>query len=742
MARICSWLLVVCLSNISIETVGQAPPLDLRYVSYEVTIPKKLRPRHEQEESWDLTYFLQINRKGYTVHLRRKSGFIFEPFPIFTYSMDGQLQVDHPFIKNDCFYHGFIQGKPSSLVILNTCSGGLRGLFQLENKTYEIEPVQASVVFQHVLYQLEEKENSAKLKCGVTAEKKSRQEAMIQITEKLMFKVSSGGGWWTHIRYAKIAIVIENELYIGFQKNETLVAQRVLDVIHAANLLYAPLGIRVALVGLEIWSEKNFITFTDNLEFALEDFNHWRKNILAPRLGHDASHIFVNKTFPGKAGLAYVGGICDPEHASGIELDTGSKVSSFAFVFIHELGHNLGMVHDKRYCTCYLPNCIMAEHHTHAYRFSNCSYISYYRLMTLGNTECLRIPPEHDQLFRLKSCGNKVVENGEQCDCGSKFQCKSDKCCQSNCMFRPGGTCAFGQCCGNCKYLPVATVCRKRTNACDLPEYCNGTSEWCPEDVYVQDGTPCSDDAYCYHGNCTSTHTKQCKMIFGKEATVASEDCFREVNSHGDRFGNCGINNGTEYKGCKKESVLCGRIQCEDVYSIPLLEDHHTIVQTHISNRECWGTDYHSGLKIADIGAVIDGTPCGKDMMCISGQCMNVSFLNYDCYASKCLNRGVCNNRKHCHCDYGWSPPDCLNKGYGGSIDSGPAPPRKKSKPGTRTKNIIVVIFAISAASCCAALCINFINILRCHFTKPGPIIHPAEPVQERTQSSTEVVNA
>ncbi|XP_060617733.2 disintegrin and metalloproteinase domain-containing protein 21-like [Anolis sagrei] len=730
MATNCSWLLVVCLSNILIETVGQASPLDARHVSYEVTIPRKLRSRHEQEESWDLSYFLQINRKGHVVHLRRKSGFLFEPFPIFTYSMDGELQVDHPFIKNDCFYHGFIQDKPSSLVILNTCSGGLRGLFQLENKTYEIEPIQASAVFQHVLYHLEEKENSVKLKCGVTAQKKS-QEAMIQNAKKSMFKVSSIGGWWTHVRYAKIAIVIENELYMRFHKNETLVAQRVLDVIHTANLVYNSLGVRVALVGLEIWSEKNFITFTDDLELALEDFNRWRKNILAPRLRHDASHIFVNKTFSGRAGFAFIGGICDPEYASGIELDTGSKVSSFAFVFIHELGHNLGMVHDKKHCTCYLPNCIMAEHHSHTYRFSNCSYISYYRLMTLGHTECLRIPPEHGQLFRLKSCGNKIVENGEQCDCGSKLQCKADKCCQSNCMFRPGGTCAFGQCCGNCQYLPVATVCRKRTNACDLPEYCNGTSEWCPEDVYVQDGAPCSDGAYCYHGNCT-THTKQCKMIFGKKATVASEDCFREVNSQGDRFGNCGINNGTEYKGCKRESILCGRIQCEDVYSLPLLEEHRTIVQTHIGNRECWGTDYHSGLKIADIGSVIDGTPCGKDMMCISGQCMNVSFLNYDCYVSKCLNRGICNNHKHCHCNYGWSPPNCRNKGYGGSIDSGPAPPGKESKPDARTKYTIVVIFALSAA-CCAALCITFITVLRHHFPRADLIINPEEPVEETT---------
>ncbi|KAH0620680.1 hypothetical protein JD844_021358 [Phrynosoma platyrhinos] len=733
MTSIFSWLLVLFLSNVLNETVGQTLPLGFRYVSYEVTIPRKLRSRYGQEESRDITYLLHIKGKGHVVHLRQKSSFVFKHVPIFTYSVDGALQVDHPFIRDDCFYHGFIQGKPSSLVILSTCSGGLQGLLQFENETYEIESVQASAVFQHVVYQFEEKESGAHIKCGVTEEGESRQEAIIQKAENQVSKDSSGGNWWTHMRYAKIAVVVENGLYVRFHRNETLVAQRVLDVIHIANSLYEPIGVRVVLVGLEIWSEKNFIPITDDLVSTLENFNDWRKDIFAPRLGHDAGHIFVYKVSEEILGLAFVGEICNPESSSAIELDNEPNLFAFASIFVHELGHNLGMIHDKTYCTCNQTVCIMAKHHAHSYKFSNCSYIAYYRLMTLGNTECLRIPPDHE--FRLKSCGNKVVENGEQCDCGSEFHCESDRCCQSNCMLQPGASCAFGQCCSSCQYLPASTVCRERTNVCDLPEYCTGKAAWCPENVYVQDGTPCSDDAYCYHGNCT-THTKQCKMIFGKKATVASEVCFREVNSQGDRFGNCGINNGTEYKTCKSENILCGRIQCENIDSLPLLQEHSTIVQMHIGNRECWGTDYHSGLEILDIGAVIDGAPCGTDMMCIGGQCMNVSSLNYDCNVTKCHNRGICNNYKHCHCDYGWAPPDCLHKGYGGSIDSGPPPLKKKSKPGSRAG---VIVGAIVAACFGIVLCVNSKTILRRYCTRLSPVCHPTKLTQERNQSpSTE----
>ncbi|XP_060632978.2 disintegrin and metalloproteinase domain-containing protein 20-like [Anolis sagrei] len=708
-------LMAVILWRLFSETLSQKLPLGFRYASYEVTIPKKLTPRDGQQNPQDISYLLQVEGKGHVMHLRQKRNVVPNLFPIFTYSKEGKLQVDYPFIRNDCFYNGFIQDEPRSLVTLSTCLGGLSGLLHLQNETYEIEPVQASAGFQHVVYQLEEKEDDLRIMCGFTKKEQSRQEAMIQSKEILAAR-GFVGKWWAHTRYADIAIVVEHQRYVNFDKNDTLTGIRVLEIVHTTNTFYKPLGVVISIVGLEIWSEKNPIIISSELNVLLDHFNKWRKHTLNDYLPNDAAHLFVHKFYGQTAGLAFTGTICNPQWASAVEIYMSFSVSFFSVIFAHELGHHLGMDHDGEHCTCEKKSCIMAQFPDEVDKFSDCSYRDYFKRR---NTHCLLTAADPNAVFKLKYCGNKIVEKGEQCDCGSESQCKHNSCCQSNCKFRSGAVCSVGQCCASCRYRPAGTLCRKKNSVCDLPEYCNGTSEWCPEDVYVQDGARCNDAAYCYHGNCI-THNEQCKMIFGKKATVASENCFRLINAQGDRFGNCGIKYRT-YNKCKASHILCGRIQCDNVEKLPTLEEDSTIIQTFIGNSYCWGTDYHSEPEKVDIGAVKDGTPCGANMLCVDRQCKNVSTLNYDCDLRKCHNRGICNNRKHCHCDYGWGPPYCMGKGYGGSIDSGPIlQDRRVVISGVITGILFVLVPVVLLGA-------YYRTELRQQFRRLSSSIHPAD---------------
>lgn len=56
--------------------------------------------------------------------------------------------------------------------------------------------------------------------------------------------------------------------------------------------------------------------------------------------------------------------------------------------------------------------------------------------------------------------------------------------------------------------------CRKSADSCDLPEYCNGKSSFCPNDFYMMDGLSCQNNAaYCYEGRC-QTYDYQCRHLF------------------------------------------------------------------------------------------------------------------------------------------------------------------------------------------------------------------------------------
>ncbi|XP_070787371.1 disintegrin and metalloproteinase domain-containing protein 20-like [Pituophis catenifer annectens] len=720
-------LSVVLLKIIQNAASRQAPPQGFRYASYDVIIPRKLSPKYGQEEPQHVSYLLHIEGNPQVVFLRQRRNFIPKAFPVFTYDTAGDLQVDHPFIKDDCFYHGFIQRKSSSQVTLSTCSGGLRGLLQMENKIYEIEPVQESSTFQHVVFRLEVKEGALRMACGVGAEQQSNQQDIIPETQNLGNKDVFGKSWWPHRRYVKVAIVIDYERYLQFHRNESFITMRVLDIVHTANSFYNPLSVHLSITGLMIWSQNNPINITTSADKTLILFNIWRRNHLLKILRNDVAHLFAYKPFVGEIGRAFIGTICSSHWSSGIISYRTRSLFLFSEIFAHELGHALGMGHDKKYCHCGKSTCIMAPYAAETDKFSNCSYKDYFRRR---NTDCLFVPPDTNTTFKFESCGNKRVENGEQCDCGSETQCKSDPCCQANCMLLPAAVCAFGLCCANCQYRQCGTVCREEISSCDLPEYCNGTSEHCPEDVHVQDGAVCNDGVYCYHGNCT-THDMQCKMIFGSGSKVASEVCFIEVNNKGDRFGNCGLKHGI-YKECDTGDSLCGRIQCKNI-QMPSLGDHTTIIHTATGVNQCWGTDYHSGMKVNDIGAVRDGTPCGNNMMCIEGSCLNVSILNYDCNVTMCHNRGVCNTLKHCHCDVGWAPPDCRNTGYGGSIDSGPPPVSVQAKAYMKTSVVAGIFCAFCLIIVSTGLIIWFKDRLGNRFGKFQGKVHATKANDQGT---------
>lgn len=73
-----------------------------------------------------------------------------------------------------------------------------------------------------------------------------------------------------------------------------------------------------------------------------------------------------------------------------------------------------------------------------------------------------------------------------------------------------------------------------------------------------------------------------------------------------------------------------------------------------------------------DPALVLSGTKCEDGKICLNRRCQNTSVFGVHKCATKCHGRGVCNNKKNCHCEADWAPPFCDKPGFGGSVDSGP----------------------------------------------------------------------
>uniref|UniRef100_A0A2K5DJ95 ADAM metallopeptidase domain 19 n=1 Tax=Aotus nancymaae TaxID=37293 RepID=A0A2K5DJ95_AOTNA len=673
-------------------------------LQHELIIPQWKTSESPVREKHPLKAELRVMAEGRELILDlEKNEQLFAPSYTEThYTSSGNPQITTLKLEDHCFYHGTVRETELSSVTLSTCRG-IRGLITVSsNLSYVIEPLPDSEG-QHLIYRSEH----LKLppgNCGIEHSKPTTRNWALQFTQQTKKRPRRMKREdLNSMKYVELYLVAD---YAEFQKNrrdQDATKHKLIEIANYVDKFYRSLNIRIALVGLEVWTHGNMCEVSENPYSTLWSFLSWRRKLLSQK-NHDNAQLITGMSFHGTTiGLAPLMAMCSVYQSGGVNMDHSENAIGVAATMAHEMGHNFGMSHDSADCCSASAadgGCIMAAATGHPFPrvFNGCNRRELDRYLQSGGGMCLSNMPDTRTLYGGRRCGNGYLEDGEECDCGEEEECNNPCCNASNCTLRPGAECAHGSCCYQCKLLAPGTLCREQARQCDL-EFCTGKSPHCPTNFYQMDGTPCEGgQAYCYNGMCL-TYQEQCQQLWGPGARPAPDLCFEKVNVAGDTFGNCGKDMNGEHRKCNMRDAKCGKIQCQSSEARPLESNAVPIDTTIIMNGrqiQCRGTHVYRGPEeesdMLDPGLVMTGTKCGYNHICFEGQCRNTSFFETEGCGKKCNGHGVCNNNQNCHCLPGWAPPFCNTPGHGGSIDSGPMPPESV---GSVVAGVLAAIFVL-----------------------------------------------
>ncbi|XP_006880177.1 PREDICTED: disintegrin and metalloproteinase domain-containing protein 8 [Elephantulus edwardii] len=637
--------------------VTSSRPLLPHVHQFQVVWPERLptpRARRSLDSHWNLypdsvSYALGAGEHSFTLHLRKNRNLLASGYTETYTAANGSEVVEQLGELDHCFYQGHVEGHQDSATSISTCDG-LRGFFQAGSTVHLIEPLDGEEEGRHALYLVQHlkakppKANHST--CGVSNANLMhilgpRIAAAFRPRSQLLPQVP---------RHVELYVVTDSTETQRYGDRDTL-RSRVLQVVNHVDKLYQALSLRVVLVGLEMWT-KDKIVVSPEPEITLANFQAWREQELLPQHPNDNAQFITNVDFTGlTVGLATVSAMCSRKVSAGVNQDQNSHYLFLASTIAHEMGHNLAMDHDENVhgCYCTVPQaeggCVMATSMGTKYpkRFSQCSQADYEAFADTPQTECLLGELDTSKLISDPLCGNKLLERGEQCDCGSPQECKNPCCNATSCHLVPGAACAQGPCCDKCQVKPAGELCRGRKDMCDLEEYCDGHGPECPKDTFQENGTPCTE-GYCYNGACP-TMEERCRKLWGPDAQASEDICFTY-----DLLPSC--HSRLQPKGVDRCTILF----CQGGQQ-PQMHGSCTIKP---QGKHC------QALFVEQGGAyelVPVGTRCGEGKVCWESHCQDLDVYRIKNCSAKCNGHGVCNHENKCHCQPGWAPPHCAQPG-------------------------------------------------------------------------------
>ncbi|RLV92601.1 hypothetical protein DV515_00013708 [Chloebia gouldiae] len=537
-----------------------------------------------------------------------------------------------PGSSNPCHMIGEVRGRAlqGGLAALSTCDG-LKGVFQLMNEDYFIEPVSSSpreegAAQPHRIYKRQVPKAGAEQgrrppapreSCGVRESQESPERS-----ERRRERWEQKQRRRRRIRQRSIS----REKWV-----ETLVVAdtKMVEFHGSANIEKYVLTV-MNMEDLKI---------SHHADNTLKSFCKWQKSINVKGdshpLHHDVAVLLTRKDICAAMnrpcetlGLSHVAGMCQPHRSCNINEDTGLPL---AFTVAHELGHSFGIQHDGSSNDCEpvgkRPFIMSPQllYDTSPLTWSRCSREYITRFLDRGWGLCLDDPPARELLdFPLVPPG-VLYDVGHQC---------------------------------RLQYGPHSTFCDDMDSVCSTLWCTVGNTCHSKLDAAV-DGTACGESKWCFNGECVPVGFRPEPIDGGWSAWSSWASCSRSCGAgyggryclgERKRFRICNV------RRCPPDEPSFRQVQCS--HFNPMLYKGKLYKWTPVPNNmnpcelHCRPEHEYFAEKLRD--AVVDGTPCydsdaSRDV-CINGICKNVG-CDYEIDSHAVEDRcGVCHgDGSTCH---------------------------------------------------------------------------------------------
>uniref|UniRef100_A0A8D0EJV5 ADAM metallopeptidase with thrombospondin type 1 motif 7 n=1 Tax=Strix occidentalis caurina TaxID=311401 RepID=A0A8D0EJV5_STROC len=403
---------------------------------------------------------------------------------------------------NSCHMIGEVRSRalPGGLAALSTCDG-LKGVFQLMNEDYFIEPVSTS--FQedgaaqpHRIYKRQAPEHGAEQgrrppapreTCGMQgivpfllSEKRRERWEQKQHRKRRIRQRSISKEKWVETLVVADTKMIEYHGSENIEKYVLTVMNMVAGLFHHASI-GNPINIAIVrLILLE--DEEEDLKISHHADNTLKSFCKWQKSINVKGdshpLHHDVAVLLTRKDICAAMnrpcetlGLSHVAGMCQPHRSCNINEDTGLPL---AFTVAHELGHSFGIQHDGSSNDCEpvgkRPFIMSPQllYDTSPLTWSRCSREYITRFLDRGWGLCLDDPPAREVLDYPLVPPGVLYDVGHQC---------------------------------RLQYGAYSTFCDDMDSVCNTLWCTVGNTCHSKLDAAV-DGTACGENKWCFNGEC------------------------------------------------------------------------------------------------------------------------------------------------------------------------------------------------------------------------------------------------